>query len=282
MCTKTPTEDAIDNYIGLLYSTKPQCSGPPATGAMAAAAGADPYCPAHVILMVGGPGSGKTAARSACISQLRRTEADFVIINPDDIIASLFAGDNSCRGSVTPIIDRVTEVGRSGGYSVVYDTLGNNAKWLLSVGKAFKESGYIVSLCIVDNNKRVALTRMKEREERTGQPMPPADYINQKYAEIPMAIKKYLSQDRRDSAAEVPDILDNLFVYDNRGDQLNLVFARRGRDYECADMGRMKRLFPDVYCRVCGSTRGGGKTRKHARKTSRRRVGSRHTRRSRK
>lgn len=290
MCSKKPSQREIDHYFNLLFVSKPQCRGDtgavPASAAQMAAAGFDQNCPAHLIIMVGGPGSGKTAARLECITQLRKKEEDFVIISSDDIIASLFGGDNSCRGNVAPIIDDFADSARKGGYSVVYDTLGLDSKWILSLAKKFKEARYQVTFCIVDISKKLAIERMKARVEKTGQPMPPMDYIDEKYGQISASIRHYLAQDRRDSGLETPDIIDNLFMYDNRGSELSLLFARIGREYQCADIAKMKKLYPDVVCRVCkgavagAGTRGGQRRRRYHRTRGRKqRRMARHTRR---
>ena len=264
MCSKTPSKEAIDNYIGLLFADKPQCpmideeTLAQISPASAAAAGGPSYCIPYVIFMVGPPGAGKSTARSECIAQLRKNEKDFVVISSDDIIVNLFDSDNECRDKVNPIIDTITEYGREGRYNIVYDTLGFNPEWIRSLGKQFSDVAYTTVLCVIDIEKEAAIKRMKKREVRTGQPTPPRDYIDGKYSEKDSVYMRYLSYDKRDSQEDDP-VFDVLYIFDNNSDTMELILARFNQEYKCWKPDIVKKRFPDIYCRVCGNSTAGGR-----------------------
>ena len=274
MCSKTPSKEAIDNYIGLLFADKPQCpmvdeeTLAQISPASAAAAGGPSYCIPHIVFMVGPPGAGKSTARSECIAQLRKNERDFVVISSDDIIVNLFDSDNECRDKVNPIIDTITEYGRGGRYNLVYETLGFEPDWVRSLAKQFSNASYTTVLCVIDIEKESAIKRMKKREVRTGQPTPPRDYIDGKYAEKNSVYMRYLSYDKRDSQEDDP-VFDVLYIFDNNSDTMELILARFNEEYRCWKPDIIKKRFPEIYCRVCGSSRMGMGGRRYRSKSRR-------------
>lgn len=297
MCSIPLTKQQIDDYINGLFASKPQyldaarrktamiTSATAGTAATAAAAadgvgGISEGLPDY-IMMVGGPGSGKTSSRELIVRMVGKTADDFVFISADDILMTLFKNDPKCAIKTKPIIDRALEFGRKGKYNIMYDSIAQDPLWYMRIAESFKSENYVVSLCSIYNTRKIVEERMIEREKRTGQIKPPSDVITEKYDVVKYAMKRYLAQDRRDSVALAPELFDNFFVFDNTSDKLRLIFLRRHKTYECELEGAIRKLYPDIYCRVCTKARipmedtreplqmeGGGKRKRKHRKVN--------------
>lgn len=170
------------------------------------------------IVLVGGPGSGKSSAKAEFIAQLKppHVAGDFVNIDPDEIIEQLFDLQETCRPLVDELNNTTYEEAIKGGKNIVYDGTGKNFEWYAEgvIGR-LKREGYTVYLVIVQNNVETVLERIEKRGGQTRRFVDP-DYTREVYEKLEINIPKYLSLCGS-------GYVDAIFEYDNKGDRLRLL-----------------------------------------------------------
>ncbi len=210
-----------------------------------------------VIIMVGGPGSGKSNAQKECITQLKMEEDDFVIIDPDSILSKVFQNNNACywksgvdhvtpkRGDydVAVINNENFAFASSNKYNIVYDSTGVNPTWIIgSVIPILKTNGYRIIMCINILNSGEAIKRAKEREQRTGRAVD-KEYLENIYSKLEKVIPEYLETKK--------DTIDAIFVYDNSGSQLVLLLDKYDDKIRCyKDKSEIASILPSVQCNL--------------------------------
>jgi predicted ABC-type ATPase len=169
------------------------------------------------IVLVGGPGSGKSEGKKDVIRKIKKTIKDFVNIDPDEILTTLFENKNECRKEVNIINDQSYEMSISQGKNIIFDGTGKDFDWYsANVLKRLKDSGYKVSLVIVMNNVEIVLERIKKRAEETGRDVP-VEYTQSVYDALSNAIPRYLSLDCT--------YADSIYLYDNSKETIHLVYS---------------------------------------------------------
>ena len=160
------------------------------------------------IIMVGGPGSGKTNARIEVIEKLKMNTEDFVIVDQDIIVTKYFNNDNKCRNEVNKINDHLYQKAYEGGYNLVYDGTGRNFDYYTKyVINKLKNAGYTTHLCIVIlANLDEAFKRINTRSENTGRYMR-REFVVDAYAKLQTAIPQYLN-------LPCPSV-DYIYLFDN-------------------------------------------------------------------
>lgn len=168
------------------------------------------------IVLVGGPGSGKSGAKQAVIQLLEKEPRAFVNIDPDEILTKLFNNNRKCYDEVNVINNESFKEAIKQNKNIIFDGTGRNFDWYSKhVIKKLKDLEYNVNLVIVMNDVDTVLNRIAERARTTGRNVN-RDYMKQVYTSLNEAIPKYLSLDCLYS--------DNIFLYDNT-DQLHLVYT---------------------------------------------------------
>ena len=168
------------------------------------------------IIMVGGPGSGKTSGLNILINMLKRNKDDFVSIDPDDILKTFFNSNRKYYHKVEPINKALYEKTLEGNYNLIFDRTGTNFEnYYNSVIKKIKAEGYNIVLCIVYNNYYNVKSRLKKREAETGRAVNET-YARNSYRDLTFNIPKYVDLNCDDA--------DDIFVFDNTSTSIELIY----------------------------------------------------------
>ena len=168
------------------------------------------------IVLVGGPGSGKSTGKSETVSFLNKQLTDFVNIDPDEILTSLFNNDNKCYDDVAKINTESFNLAIKKKKNLIFDGTGKSYKWYSkNVIKKLTKSGYTVHLVIVTNNVDTVLKRIKKRARETGRDVN-EKYTKSVYEALNSAIPKYLDLDCSFAHA--------IYLFDNSSDHIKLIY----------------------------------------------------------
>jgi len=168
------------------------------------------------IIMVGGPGSGKTSGLNVLINMLKKNKDDFVSIDPDDILKTFFNSNRKYYSKVEPINKALYEKTLEGNYNLIFDRTGTNYdSYYNTVIKKIKEEGYNIVLCIVYNNYYSVKARLKKREAETGRAVNET-YARNSYRDLTFNIPKYVNLNCDDT--------DDIFVFDNTSSSIELIY----------------------------------------------------------
>lgn len=118
------------------------------------------------IVLVGGPGSGKSNGKSEAVKDIGKSLENFANIDIDEILTNLFKSNNNCYEKARSINkDSFLEAIKKekniifDGTGRIFDRYSNN------VIKKLKDHGYTVHLVIVISNVNKALSRIKTKRE---------------------------------------------------------------------------------------------------------------------
>ena len=176
----------------------------------------------QAIVLVGGPGSGKSSGKNATINYIGKTYQDFANIDPDEILSKLFNNDNTCRQIVNDINDKSYEMAIEQNKNIIFDGTGRDFEWYSTdVLKKLKDNEYHVILVIVINNLENVLPRIKQRAEEVGRDVS-EDYTRSVYETLSLAIPKYLSLDC--------EYADHIYLYDNSKESIHLIYKTSCKD----------------------------------------------------
>lgn len=196
MCDINPSKEEIDNFINKRLKN----------------AGDDKIA----IILVGGPGSGKSTGKYKIIKELNKNHEDFVNIDPDEIISQLFNNNNKCREEVNQINNKSYEEAISAQKNIIFDGTGKDFEWYHSnVIKRLKDLDYYVNLVIVMNKVDIVMKRIKNRAQISGRNVS-ENYTNYVYKALSEAIPKYLSLDCYN--------VDSIYLFDNSKEEIQLVY----------------------------------------------------------
>jgi predicted ABC-type ATPase len=224
MCTREVGKDDYRKYRDALFSS------------------ARPVFPT-IIVMVGGPGSGKESARKQCLKSLKYNEADFVVIDPDTILAAMFNNNNACYGmgfsgkpsialDVAGMNNLNFEYALENRYNIVFDGTGRNIRFTRDhVILRAKQLGYRTVLCISVVDARTALLRTQRRSDTSGRKVD-AGYLKEVYQTLADTIPAYIATPKQS--------VDILQVYDNLS-KMDLVLERVGDEISCLSSQRRQR-----------------------------------------
>jgi len=226
MCDITPSEKEISEFLDKRLSS----------------AGTDKIA----VVMVGGPGSGKSSGKSKTISYLKKEIKDFVNIDPDEIITSLFSLNRNCYVPAGIINNKSFEKAIHDNKNIVFDGTGKNFEWYSeNVIKRLKDNKYNVNLVIVTNNFNSVIKRIEEREKKEGRTVN-LQYASEVYETLKTAIPKYIDLKC--------DFIDKIWLYDN-SDVLKLILY-----ISCID--GQKKLLCEYISGTCEPAQIGGKNKK--------------------
>lgn len=168
------------------------------------------------IVLVGGPGSGKSTGKSKTLSFLNKEFSDFANIDPDEILTSLFNNNNECYDDVAKINTESFNLAIKKNKNLIFDGTGKSYKWYSkNVIKKLTKSGYTVHLVIVTNNVDTVLKRIKKRARETGRDVD-EKYTKSVYEALNGAIPKYLDLDCSFAHA--------IYLFDNSSDDIKLIY----------------------------------------------------------
>ena len=123
----------------------------------------------------------------------RKDQNDFVNIDPDEILQSLFKFDNRCRPEINALNNKSFNAAIKNNYNLVFDVTGKNFdSHFPNVIQRLKRHRYKVYICIVLNKVNVALTRIKLRQIQTGRHVS-EDFTRMVYSKLKKAIPKYIA-----------------------------------------------------------------------------------------
>jgi predicted ABC-type ATPase len=170
----------------------------------------------HAIIMVGGPGSGKTSGANIVLNMVKKEYSDYVLINPDDALEVFFNSDRRFYSGANPINDLLYERALNTNCNVIIDRTGTNFEvYNSTVISKIKNKGYKVVLCIVYNNYASASIRIKKREAETGRAVNEA-YARGSYRDLTFNIPKYIALHCQD--------VDDIFCFDNTSSSIELLY----------------------------------------------------------
>ena len=183
-----------------------------------------------IIVMVGGPGSGKSSARKKSIHSMRFRASDFVVIDPDEIVTKVFGNDysqywidsldhdnpeTSHKLDVVMMNNMNFQYAIGNRYNIVFDGTGRNVEFTRSnVIENARTHGYRVVVCVNILDASEALKRSEERGTLTGRKVD-TDYLTGVYDTLFTVILEYLQM-----GCSVVDIIQ---VYDNTDDMVMVV-----------------------------------------------------------
>ena len=168
------------------------------------------------IIMVGGPGSGKTSGLDILINMLKKNKEDFVSIDPDDVLNKFFNSNRKYYRKVEPITNTLYEKTLEKNYNIIFDRTGTNfVSYYNDVIKKIKANGYNVILCIVYNNYYNVKSRLKKRELETGRAVNET-YAKNSYRDLTFNIPKYSKLDCDD--------VNDIFIFDNTSSSIELIY----------------------------------------------------------
>lgn len=185
MCNITPSDIDITNFLKNRYkNTKAE---------------------GLAIILVGGPGSGKSNAKIECLKLLQKTIDDFVNIDPDEILTSLFKNTLSCYDKVSVINNQSFDYAIDNNLNIVFDGTGKNFEYYVNnVLSRLKQKSYTLHLVIVINNINIVKSRIRDRASNTGRNVNDK-YLTDTYELLNQAIPKYISLDCMHA--------DNIYIY---------------------------------------------------------------------
>lgn len=160
------------------------------------------------IIMVGGPGSGKSTAKKTIVRQLGYDTENFITIDPDEIISSLFQSDYNCKAEMNKVLTSTYSKAWKKKYNIIIDKTGKNFNATYNKYIDFlKKQGYQIILCLTVLNYSNASTRIKKRNRGTDNKR--ALLVAKKtYTKLNKIYEKYIDLDC--------DVVDKVFVYDNK------------------------------------------------------------------
>jgi predicted ABC-type ATPase len=195
----TPTQEEIDRYINnKLRNVKRD---------------------KNAIIMVGGPGSGKTSGIQIVLNMNKKKLEDYVIISPDDILEEFFNSDRTKYTEANIINDHLYETALKNNYNIIFDRTGTNFEvYYNNVISKIKNKGYNIVLCIVYNNYTNVKDRIMKRTAKTGRAVNEG-YAKSSYRDLTFNIPKYIKLNCKD--------IDDIFCFDNTSTSIELIYRSK-------------------------------------------------------
>lgn len=205
-CKITPTEDAVKAFLNDAFKDAKPVS-----------VGAQPVA----VMMVGGPGAGK----SSCREKLTSFGTNFVNIDLDAVLMKLFPNDDDkvydCIGSAVPILKTITERALAGKYNLVNDGTGRNKDGKGAsydfLATSFKAQGYKVKIIAVYLPVQLALGRISERAKKENRKID-LDYTEKTYEAIAQLLPAYIADKEHYDDVQIASNID----------KPRLIFSRDG------------------------------------------------------
>jgi predicted ABC-type ATPase len=173
----------------------------------------------NAIIMVGGPGSGKTSGVKIVLDMTKKMLDDYVIVSPDDVLEDFFNSDRTKYAEAIKINNQLYEKALKNNNNIIFDRTGTNFEdYYANVISRIKDSGYNVVLCIVYNNYTSAKNRIEERTAKTGRAVDKA-YARSSYRDLTFNIPKYIGLNCQK--------VDEIFCFDNTSTSIELIYRSK-------------------------------------------------------
>jgi predicted ABC-type ATPase len=173
----------------------------------------------NAIIMVGGPGSGKTSGIKIVLDMTKKILDDYIIVSPDDVLQDFFNYDRTKYAEANKINNQLYEKTLKNNYNIIFDRTGTNFEdYYNTVISKIKDSGYNVVLCVVYNNYTNAKNRIEERTAKTGRAVN-EDYAKKSYRDLTFNIPKYLKLNCQK--------VDEIFCFDNTSSSIELIYRSK-------------------------------------------------------
>ena len=170
----------------------------------------------NALILVGGPGSGKTTVIENTLEKLGVKKNEFEHIDQYIIKTTLFKNNNKCRKQANEINDVIYERAIAEKKNIIFDGIGKDFDWYShAVLKRLTDIGYSVNLIIVTNKLDISIARTKAREKETGRHVD-EKFVRDVHAILIDTIPHYIS-------LGCNYVNTRMFVYDNSYD-LRLVY----------------------------------------------------------
>lgn len=176
----------------------------------------DPHNKAPVaIIMIGGPGSGKSSAKNECIKNLGYVAKDFITIDPDEFIHSLFSSNYDCKIHMKTALQTTFDKAWHEKYNIIVDKTGKDFnKTNQQYITVLKKHGYKVFLCLTILDYPNAITRISKRNR---------GYDNKRELQVAKKTYNKLKKIYGKYVDLACNEVDGVFVYDNQK-KLKLVY----------------------------------------------------------
>ncbi len=201
------------------------------------------YTPADPIgiIMVGGPGSGKSAAQLKAIELMGCDETTFVKVDPDKVLMNLFDGDNTRYPLVEPVLKTLINNALVGRKNIVFDFTGRDFIMSRKFVERLKQQNYTVAVCIAQLDTETAVQRSEARSKREGRSVD-AVYLRKTYQQIKQLCPFYVTY----------PFFDKVFVFDNNGPTLVqiLSFSREEAGAICPSLTLVIPPLPRITAKV--------------------------------
>jgi predicted ABC-type ATPase len=173
----------------------------------------------NAIIMVGGPGSGKTSGVKIVLDMTKKNLDDYVIVSPDDVLEDFFHSDRTKYPEAIKINNQLYEKALKNNNNIIFDRTGTNFEdYYANVISRIKDSGYNVVLCIVYNNYTNAKNRIEERTAKTGRAVDKA-YARSSYRDLTFNIPKYIALNCQK--------VDEIFCFDNTSTSIEVIYRSK-------------------------------------------------------
>lgn len=170
----------------------------------------------HALVLIGGPGSGKSSIKAETLKKMKMKQNQFINIDPDIILSELFNNNNDCRPIVNSINDSIFDRAIAGKKNIIFDGTGKNFQWYTeNVINLLITNGYQMNLGIVTTKLNVALERIKSRAKQIGRDVG-VEFATSVYKSLDISIPQYVS-------LNCDNKIMNIFVYDNTYQKLQLI-----------------------------------------------------------
>ncbi len=171
------------------------------------------------IIMVGGPGSGKTSGVKIVLDMTKKDLDDYVIVSPDDVLEDFFNSDRTKYPEAIKINNQLYEKALKNNNNIIFDRTGTNFEdYYANVISRIKDSGYNVVLCIVYNNYTNAKNRIEERTAKTGRAVDKV-YARSSYRDLTFNIPKYIALNCQK--------VDEIFCFDNTSTSIEVIYRSK-------------------------------------------------------
>ncbi len=176
-----------------------------------------------LIIMVGGPGSGKTTIRNKCLENL--TQDNAIILNPDQIFTELFNNDHSYRPTLNELFRIFYQqyLGNKESHTascknIVLDRTGaytEATEYIVKTLKEFSEHNcaYEVILCVADVDVDTAYERTIKRSSSDGEEpgrVVPKNIVYNTHAAVDNALIKYTANSPIQLFSSLQNAKDNI------------------------------------------------------------------------
>jgi predicted ABC-type ATPase len=173
----------------------------------------------NAIIMVGGPGSGKTSGVKIVLDMTKKNLDDYVIVSPDDVLEDFFNSDRTKYPEAIKINNQLYEKALKNNNNIIFDRTGTNFEdYYANVISRIKDSGYNVVLCIVYNNYTNAKNRIEERTAKTGRAVDKV-YARSSYRDLTFNIPKYIALNCQK--------VDEIFCFDNTSTSIEVIYRSK-------------------------------------------------------